>query len=470
MQTMQPKLFRTFASLALLFPLLFAARGDSTIITNPAPAAGDGFGYCVAATGEGQVLVGAPYRDYLGTNDVGAAYLFDTNGLLQQSFGNPTHSAGGNFGWAVAGAGDNQVLIGAPEESPGGAAYLFASNGTLLCIFTNPTATLNAAFGIAVAAVGTDRVLIGAPDENTGAVSSGAAYLFGTNGSLIGTFSNPTPEIGDIFGHSVAAVGTDQVLIGAWQDNTGATQAGAAYLFNTNGALITTFTNPAPEDFENFGYSVAAVGSDRVLIGAPYDRVEHWPTGMAYLFSTNGVLLTTFSKPNQARFSTFGWSVAAAGSGRVLIGAAHENFQQGGAYLFTTNGSLLMTFTNEPPLTPSYFGFSVALLGNDYALVGAITAPAGAPQAGAAYLFNLNQAATGSPQLSISLDPQLFNVTVSWPLTGGDWQLEHTNALPSPATAIWPPVFPPYLTNGGTISVTLTNAPSQNEFFRLRKL
>jgi hypothetical protein len=48
--------------------------------------------------------------------------------------------------------------------------------------------------------------------------------------------------------------------------------------------------------------------------------------------------------------------------------------------------------------------------------------------------------------------------------------LEGTNALPSVAASAWPPVPPPYQTNAGTISVTLTNSPATgNQFFRLRQ-
>jgi hypothetical protein len=48
--------------------------------------------------------------------------------------------------------------------------------------------------------------------------------------------------------------------------------------------------------------------------------------------------------------------------------------------------------------------------------------------------------------------------------------LEGTNALPSTTITSWPPVPPPYQTNAGTISVTLTNSPATgNQFFRLRQ-
>ena len=41
---------------------------------------------------------------------------------------------------------------------------------------------------------------------------------------------NPTPALGDLFGFSVAAVGADTVIIGAPGDDSAAMDAGAAYL------------------------------------------------------------------------------------------------------------------------------------------------------------------------------------------------------------------------------------------------
>ena len=51
----------------------------------------------------------------------------------------------------------------------------------------------------------------------------------------------------------------------------------ATFSQNTNGVLLATFNNPTPGIFEQFGYSVAGVGNDRVLIGAYQDN-ERWPT------------------------------------------------------------------------------------------------------------------------------------------------------------------------------------------------
>jgi hypothetical protein len=111
------------------------------------------------------------------------------------------------------------------------------------------------------------------------------ALAQGTTFTLLTTFTNPTPASGDYFGRSVAAVGSDRVLIGAHGDNAGATDAGAAYLFSTNGVLLNTFTNPTPATNEYFGSSVAVAGTDRLLIGAYGDSTGATAAGAVYLFS-----------------------------------------------------------------------------------------------------------------------------------------------------------------------------------------
>jgi FG-GAP repeat len=49
---------------------------------------------------------------------------------------------------------------------------------------------------------------------------------------LLHTITNPTPAAFDAFGASVAALGNDRVIIGATHDDLGATNAGTAYLFS----------------------------------------------------------------------------------------------------------------------------------------------------------------------------------------------------------------------------------------------
>ncbi|GCL57151.1 FG-GAP repeat protein [Microcystis aeruginosa] len=101
--------------------------------------------------------------------------------------------------------------------------------------------------------------------------------------SLTKTFNNPTAEQYDNFGYSVSLSGTT-ALIGAYRDDTGATNAGSAYLFDTTtGDLLKTFNNPTAEDFDNFGASVSLSGTS-ALIGAPRDSTGASEAGSAYLY------------------------------------------------------------------------------------------------------------------------------------------------------------------------------------------
>ena len=322
---------------------------------NPTPNTDDEFGFSVAGVGT-NVLVGAP-KDNTGANDAGAAYLFDgSTGALLLTFLNPTPEAFDRFGWSVAGVGTN-VLVGAPADNTGfesnaGKAYLFdGSTGALLLTFVNPTLEKNDNFGYSVAGMGTN-VLVAAPFDNAGATSAGAAYLFdGSTGALLQTFLNPTPNTNDNFGYSVAGVGTN-VLVGAYLDDAGATDAGAAYLFDgSTGALLLTFLNPTPFDGDLFGISVAAVGTD-VLVAEQRDDTGGLNSGAVYRYDSNsGALLETILNPTPAVFDGFGHSISAVGT-NIIVGAFFDDegaSDAGAAHLFKQ-------IPNQPPTPPCQSG------------------------------------------------------------------------------------------------------------------
>ena len=157
-----------------------------------------------------------------------------------------------------------------------------AQGATLLITFTNPEPAFNAWFGNSVASLGNDRVLIGA--YNAGA---GKPYLFRHGGTLLAVFTNPSPASSSLFGRDLVAVG-DRVLVSSVLDDTGAGDTGAVPVFSTNGTLLTTITNPTPAPVEWFGYSLAAVGSDRVVIGTAHGNAPETDPGAAYLFTASG--------------------------------------------------------------------------------------------------------------------------------------------------------------------------------------
>lgn len=423
----------------------------SSALTNPAPTVHLSFGYGLAGVAGDRILVGATDD----ANRAGRAYLFHVDGTLLSSFTNPFSADGDYFGVAVAAMGSETVIIGAPfqgsDVARAGAAYLFGTDGSFHRSFTNPVAPGTTHFGISLTAVSHDKVLIGANAESTGAPFSGTAYLFHTNGTLLHVLTNPTPEFNDSFGIASAA-NAAMFFIGAQGD----ANSGAVHLYATNGVFLMTITNPQPSLAPFFGNAVAALGNEHILVGASGGA------GAAYLFHTNGSLLTTFTNPAGIE-DWFGYGVSALGGDKLVVTAfgAFTPEGKGAAYLFSTNGALLSTWKNPNPTFNDRFGYGLTTLGTDRIIVGAPLDDTFSPGAGAAYVFALST----SPGAALTIEQlPIGTVRLSWPTISGNFWLEQTADL-SP-TNQWTLIPPPYGTNGERIWI---DAHSEDRrFYRLR--
>lgn len=267
----------------------------------------------------------------------------------------------------------------------------WAAVGDLIRTFPNPDPGSDDRFGLSIAPMG-NNFLVGAPRDDTFGQDAGAAYLFGPSGNLLSTFGSPTPNDGDWFGWSVQAVG-DKILVGSIRDDTWDEDAGAAYLFNQSGQLLTTFFSPNPGRLDSFGNSLAVVGDD-ILVGAyrQQDPVTGaFDSGAAYLYSQHGTLLQSFANPTPATSDQFGYSLAGVGD-KIVIGAAGDDTTargSGAAYVFEKTGELFTTIHNPTPAENDSFGISVAALNNDI-LVGANLDDTRGENAGAVYRFDLD--------------------------------------------------------------------------------
>jgi len=351
---------------------------------NPTPEPNDWFGKSISIDGN-HVLVGAD-RDKTKGNNAGAAYLFDTSGNLLQTFYSPNPKGGDFFGNSVEIDGNN-VLVGAigldDAAEHEGAVYLFDTSGNLLQTFYNPTDECDKPckrdnFGHSLSIFG-NKILVGAYTDDIGAEDAGAAYLFDISGNLLQTFNKPNPMPGDNFGLSVK-IYENYVLVGADHDDVEVEEEGSAYLFDTSGNLLQTFNNPNPMPGDRFGHTVAISGN-HVLTGPPNNIV--------YLFDTSGNLLQTFNDPGND--NAFGHWVSISGN-NVLIGANLDDTganNAGTAYLFDTSGNLLQTFNNPTPSFNDKFGHTVVISGN-HVLVNAYDDDTGAENTGSVYLFYLS--------------------------------------------------------------------------------
>ncbi len=171
---------------------LYLYNGTNLIKTITHPAGQSlNFGQTLAAIGtNGWFAVGSVWDDVettvggIATNytHAGKVHLYDQNGVYHQSVASPTPAVFGGFGTSISRVGSGRFVVGASLEyandSRVGAAYLFNLDGLRLTTLANPDPTPYDNFGGAVAGVGQEFIVVGAVADDTGANDSGSAYLY----------------------------------------------------------------------------------------------------------------------------------------------------------------------------------------------------------------------------------------------------------------------------------------------------
>lgn len=303
----------------------------------------------------------------------------------------PSPAANAGYG-AVLDADATMLVVGAPDDDRGGAgvnpsptAPAKSNSGTVyVYVRSTPTSddwTLEAVlkasnadasdrFGASVdiADSTTGAIVVGAPNEDgavvgpeaspdalNGLVDAGAVYVFERVGGVwtqTRYLKATNPGEYDGFGSSLGASsyvsgGNVRVLIGAPYEDTaaggvGATpdeaalNAGAAYSYvrTSSGVWGTYFIkSTAPSVHENFGASVAEIGSAAFVVGAPGESLVGFETGAAYLFfDSNGpglyTQIATLRSPTPDAGDRFGASLSAELSGtfgNIYVGAPNED-------------------------------------------------------------------------------------------------------------------------------------------------
>jgi hypothetical protein len=156
-------------------------------------------------------------------------------------------------------------------------------------------------------------VIVGAYEEDSGAQNAGSAYVYDLGGAApavpVATLHNPSPETNDWFGFSVAISGS-RVVVGAHFDNAGASQSGSAYLYDltsvTPALPVLTLTNPSPTIGEGFGCAVA-IDVTTIAVGARGDDTGAPNRGAAYIYGSRPALSIASAAPGLA---TISWTPA----------------------------------------------------------------------------------------------------------------------------------------------------------------
>lgn len=209
---------------------LIAANGDTQ----------DYFGSAVAIT-DSAAIVGSPSYDGR-FFDTGAAYIFalGQTGWQQTAFLTAPHDSLSDFFGRSVSISDSTAIVGAFKKDIGdlqdaGAAYLYEfKNGewTQVLQLTDENAEAEDWFGYSVSVRGI-YATVGAPQNRGNGVVSGAAFLYQRGETGWQQKAKLVPSDGnteDYYGNSVS-ISNEFPLVGAPNNDTNGTDAGAAYLY-----------------------------------------------------------------------------------------------------------------------------------------------------------------------------------------------------------------------------------------------
>ena len=332
--------------------------------------------------------------------------------------------SGDLFGISLAISGDT-AIVGAYYEdgelTKPGAAYVFrrdqggTDNWGQVVKLTASDAEVNDNFGNAVAISG-DIAVIGAWTERAGGTRAGAAYVFhrdegGTDnwGEVKKLTASDAEEL-DEFGVSVGVSG-DTIIVGAYGESSGGSNAGAAYVFRRdeggtdNWGEVKKITASDAEANDRFGY--VGISGDIVVVGAFGEDTLADAAGAAYIFgrdaggTDNWGEVTKLTASDAEMSDFFGAAVAVSGDVAVIGAQFHGALDQGAAYVFERDAGGTDNWGEVAELNASdaegldIFGEVVAASGENI-VVGARWEDAAGNNAGAAYVFRRNEGGTGN--------------------------------------------------------------------------
>jgi len=255
------------------------------------------------------------------------------------------------FGGSVSIDGD-YAIVGASGNSGTGAVYIYKRDastgvwGSVQKIQASDKATSDY-FGISVSIDG-DYAIVGAFGDDS---FTGAIYIYKRNIST-GVWGDEQKIYAsdkasdDRFGESVSING-DYAIVGARNEDTGGSNAGAAYIYKRNASTGVwgdeqkiQASDKASDD--HFGGSVS-INGDYSIVGARNEDTGGSNAGAAYIYKRNG---TTWSQQQKIQASDkatndqFGYSVSLNDTGHAIVGAYGDDSSTGAAYIYTAPNSV----------------------------------------------------------------------------------------------------------------------------------
>lgn len=317
-----------------------------------------------------------------------------------------TDATGGDqLGSAVSISGDT-IVSTAAGAAPSGTGYVFVRSGG---VWTQQShldpldPELGSYYGLSTTVYG-DTAVIGSPLTDIGAVmDAGALYVFVRSGGVWTQQQRihaSDPMSLQSYGYSMDLEGDTLVAGSRWNNHSGLTNAGAAYVYTRTGTTWTEQQKIIASDAENydtFGYAVAVSG-DTLVVGAW--RVDLaggiGDAGAAYVYVRSAGHWTEQQKLTASDAmigDSLGQSVDIEGD-TIIVGAPGVDrgaeMDVGAVYVFTRTG----TAWSQQAKLQSTLGAAGDLTGTSCAMHNNIVV-AGAPEAtvatharaGAGYVF-----------------------------------------------------------------------------------
>ena len=255
----------------------------------------DQFGFSVALHGD-LAVVGAPQAD---DGSGAAYVFEKENGVWSQilSMAPEGEVENAEFGRSVA-VYEDMVFVGAPDQDvngdPTGAAYIYQITNSQIVDeqkITYGDFSFISEFGASVA-LRSDLLVVGIPNRGLGAQNFGSVALFvQENGDWV--FSEELQagdaEPQDVLGTSVSIEG-EWIIAGALGEDQEGTGAGATYVFrevNGEWSEVQKLVSPMPNDQDAFGERVSISGTTTV-VGARRNDDAANGAGAAYVFEYDG--------------------------------------------------------------------------------------------------------------------------------------------------------------------------------------
>jgi len=335
----------------ILATTIDASNADVKLIGEDAA---DNFGFSVAGAGDfnddgiDDVMVGADADDD-GGGASGVAFIFfgspTLEGIIDASLADVKlvgESVNDNFGISVSRVGDvnddgvGDVIVGARRDDDGGGnsgvAFIFFGSKEPPHLIDAANADIkligeaaNDYFGRSVSYAGDvnndgiDDAFVGSLSSSAGGNFSGAAYIFYGSKALPALIDGSDADVrfigedaNDYFGRAVSAAGDvnndgyDDLIVGAYQEDSGGNLSGAAYIFlgandlaaNID-ASIASVKLTGGDVSDNFGASVSGVGDinndgfNDLLVGAIDDDDGGAVSGGAFIFFGSNTMPAT---------------------------------------------------------------------------------------------------------------------------------------------------------------------------------